>query len=58
MHQRAGRAGGAGPNTPATSAFAQRILVTAVSGCSPNSCATLAAQPRSPRALVAASIAC
>ena len=50
--------GGEPSNTQATSSLAQRILVTAVSGCSPNSCATLATQPRSPRALVAASIAC
>ena len=46
------------PNAPATVVRAQRILLAAVSGCSPYSCATRAAQPRSPSALLAASIAC
>jgi len=43
---------------PATAIRAQRILLAAVSGCSPYSCATRAAQPRSPYARVAAAIAC
>jgi hypothetical protein len=45
------------PKAPATAVCAQRILLAAVSGCSPYSCATRAAQPRSPNAQVAAVIA-
>jgi hypothetical protein len=45
------------PKTRATAVLAQRILLAAVSGCSPYSCATRAAQPRSPNARVAAAIA-
>ncbi len=46
------------PNTSATVARAQRIRVTAVSGCPPKASATRAVQPRLPWAATAAVIAC
>jgi hypothetical protein len=46
-----------GPKVPSAAIRAQRILLAAVSGCSPYSCATRAAQPMSPKVRVAAAIA-